>query len=75
MASCLPIGIRGDQQLALLFLELQSETSTDTAASTNSSEALAYSNQDTFQPLFWIKCAIKSPFIFIYAKQTALGVL
>ena len=48
MASCVPIGIRGDQQLALLFLELQSKTGTDTVASTNSIEALAYSHQDPF---------------------------
>ena len=66
MASCVPIGIRGDQQLALLFLELQSKDKT--AASTNSIEALAYSHQDPFQPLFGIKCAIKSTFIFIYTK-------
>ena len=58
MASCVPIGIRGDQQLALLFLELQSKDKT--AASTNSIEALAYSHEDPFQPLFGIKCAIKS---------------
>ena len=75
MASCVPIWIRGDQQLALLFLELQSKTGTDTVASTNSIEALAYSHQDPFQPLFWIKCAIKSPFIFVNTKQIALGVL
>ena len=75
MASCVPIGIRGDQQLALLFLELQSKTGTETVASTNSIEAVAYSHQDLFQPLFWIKCAIKSPFIFIYSKYTALGIL
>ena len=62
MASCVPIGIRGDQQLALLFLELQSKDKT--AASTNSIEALAYSHQDPFQPLFGMKCAIKSTFHF-----------
>ena len=62
MASCVPIGIRGDQQWALLFLELQSKDKT--AASTNSIEALAYSHQDPFQPLFGMKCAIKLTFHF-----------